>query len=133
MERRPEVYNSFSGRAERRQYPRYPLDAHGVSFQNGWGESRGIVLNLCEGGMMVQASSPVEPGAAMQLRWELRQPAEPAGSGGAIFRADKVNGGFRVEFPDLSEHIDQLEADAIVLDSQFDVSGIGASQRDPRA
>ncbi len=115
MERRPELYSSFSGRPERRRYPRYSLDAHGVSFQTEWGESRGVVLNLSEGGMMVHTSGPVEPGSPVQLRWELRQPAEPPGAGGAIFRADKVNGGFRVEFPDLSEHIEQLEAEAIVL------------------
>ncbi len=116
MKNRPEPGNSLSGRSERRRYARYPLaEAHEVSFGSGPVKCRGVLLNLCEAGMAVHTEAPPEPGSIQRLRWKLRQQAEPPGTRGAIMRMDKESGAFKVEFPDLSEHVEHLEAEGVVI------------------
>lgn len=126
MDNRTELLRRLSGRSERRRYARYPLEATGITFDIASGESRGVALNLCEGGMAVHTEAQVEPGSIKHLRWELRQQAEPLGTEGAIMRADKKNGGFRVEFPDGSEHTDRIEVEGVVVwvDKQNECFGI---------
>lgn len=110
-----EAFSSLSARSERRQFARFNLDAIGVTFDTASGESRGVLLNLCEGGMAVHSVAQVALGSVKRLRWELPQPAEPPASQGATFRLDKATGGYKVEFPNPSPAPEPVEAEGVVV------------------
>ncbi len=111
---RAEAFSSLSVPSERRQFARFNLEAIGVTFNTASGESRGVLLNLCEGGMAVYSEAQIELGSVKHLRFELPQPTVPPGSQGATFRLDKATGGYKVEFPNSSPPPEPVEAEGVV-------------------
>jgi phosphate transport system substrate-binding protein len=107
MDHRIQPFRSFSGPSERRRCTRYSLETSKICFDAGAGESHGVVLNFCEGGMAVRAEAHVEPGSIQHLRWELPQQAEPLETEGTVVWVDKEKQLFGIKFRTVSEPVRQ--------------------------
>lgn len=104
MDSKTEPFSNLSESPECRSCARYILETKGTSIDTPWGESEGVVLNLCEGGMAVLTEVQVEPGSTKRLRFDLPEEAKPVEVEGVVVWEDKKHGRFGIKFKHLSEH-----------------------------
>ena len=106
----------------RRQYPRYTLRSLAyVKLDQGNG---GIVRDLTESGIAIQAVAPMQPGQEISLRFDLLSPRVRVETRGRVAWADS-NGQSGIEFDPLPVRLQKCIRDWLLLQmlSAASVSG----------
>src|SRR5512140_428413 len=113
-----------SARASRRRYPRYPMRS--LAYVRLEHNNGGIIRDLTESGLALQAVTPLRGGEEVALRFELFSPRVKIETRGRVAWSDH-NGQAGISFDDLPQTVRRALRDWILLQM---LTAAAASGRD---